>query len=253
MSSLANALLLIQRAVSHQTTGLNFTALRNETNIAQGTAHRLAKELVELGLLEFDPERKTYRGGLALASLGAQVIEKLDVRQSAQASLQALHQALGHVVTLGVRDGNRGVYIDKREAQGFGLRLHSEVGKAFPLHCTAMGKVMLAFGNQTDCSDILSGGLESFTPSTITDPDLLNRLLEKVYKDGYAVDDEEITRGLVCTAAPVFGLAGELIAAISFTCEKHALEELGASRVVDLVRKAGRQASTGAAMSTAAN
>lgn len=243
MSAITNALVLIRKAVEHQADGLTFTALNENSGIPQGSAHRIVKELVSLRVLEYDPNRKTYRGGLMLASLGAQVLSHHDLRSSARQSLETLHNKLGHVVTLGIRDGAKGVYIDKIEAADMGLRLHSEIGKAFPLHCTAMGKVLLAFSDEPTQRLILEDELPAMTPNTITDAAHLKTALTEAADNGYATDDEEITRGLICTAAPVFGIGGKIAGALSFTCQKHTYNELGPDVIREQVIQAAAMAS----------
>ena len=106
---------------------------------------------------------------------------------------------------------------DKIEPTDFGIRLHSEIGKRFPLHCTAMGKVLLAYSDAATIRTITRRKLKRYTANTITDPKALRLELETVVANGYAVDREEITRGLVCIAAPIYGVDGNVEAAISCT------------------------------------
>lgn len=244
MSAVANAILLISKVVEHQAEGLTFTALNEGSGIPQGSAHRIVKELVDLRVLDYDPQRKTYRGGLMLASIGAQVLSHYDLRKASRQSLESLHSELGNVVTLGIRDGLTGIYIDKIEAAGMGLRLHSEIGKTFPLHCTAMGKVLLAFDDEKYQRQIMKTKLQALTPKTITDPAQLKAALTEIAKCGYAIDDEEITRGLICTAAPIFGVDGTVAGALSYTCQKHIFAEQGQARIIEKVIRAGAMAST---------
>lgn len=243
MSAISNALFLIQRAVEHQADGLTFTELNEDSGIPQGSAHRLAKELVRLRVLDYDPKRKTYRGGLMLASLGAQVLGQYSLGKVARPALEALQSELGQVVTLGIRDGVTGIYIDKIEARDMGLRLHSEVGKTFPLHCTAMGKVLLAHADESVLKQVIKAKLPALTPNTITDPAELETALTHVRQNGYATDNEEITRGLICTAAPIFGVDGLVAGALSFTCQKHTFAELGPNVIRDRVISAALKAS----------
>ena len=243
MSALANALFLIRKAVENQADGLTFTALNEGSNIPQGSAHRIVKELVALRVLDYDPKLKTYRGGLMLASLGAQVLSQYNLRKAARPSLEKLHAELGHVVTLGIRDGTNGIYIDKIESSDMGLRLHSEIGKAFPLHCTAMGKVLLAHAEETDRQKVFQQKLTALTPKTITNTAELEVALNDVLEKGYAIDDEEITRGLICVAAPVFSINGAEIGALSFTCQKHAFDEKGSDKIIGAVINSAKQAS----------
>lgn len=243
MSAISNAILLIQAAVEHQGDGVNFTALNQDTGIPQGSAHRIVKELVDLRILDYDPVRKTYRGGLKLASLGAQVLSHYDIRTTARQSLETLHRQLGSVVTLGIRNGTNGIYLDKIESDDMGLRLHSEIGKTFPLHCTAMGKVLLAFADEGVQAKVWKKKLPALTPNTITDAAALRQALIEVKQNGYAIDNEEITRGLICTAAPIFGLEGSIVGALSFTCQKYIYEEQGPDKIIAKTIKAAESAS----------
>ena len=115
------------------------------------------------------------------------------------------------------------------------IRLHSEIGKSFPLHCTAMGKVLLAFSDAATIGKVTRRKLRSFTPNTITDGKRLREELEHVAQQGYAVDREEITRGLVCIAAPVYGINGNVEAAISCTVSSFDADDRYLAKVRDLV------------------
>lgn len=233
MSALEYALILVKKAVASQNRAVTFTQLNDNTGIPQGTAHRLAKELTRLGLLEFDPTAKTYRGGLMLASLGANVMAHFDLSRSMRPHLETLHNQLGHVVTLSIRDGDHGVYMDKIESDDFNLKLHSEVGKSFPLHCTAMGKVLLAFRSETDALKIKDLPLPAYTQNTIIRHKQLEETLGTIREAGYAVDEEEISLGLVCVAAPVFGVTGDLIGAISHTSPAHLQTRASRQQTID--------------------
>jgi len=243
LSSLGNAFKIIELVVDYQAEGLSFTQILKESGLPRSSAHRLLKELTGLNILTYEAETKTYRGGFSLAALGAQVISNFDVRQNSRPALKALHDTLGYVVTLSICGEKSGIYIDKIEARDFGIRLHSEIGKSFPLHCTAMGKIHLAFGNKALRDQVLASELESFTEATITTPAKLTAELERVREQGYAIDDEEISRGLTCIGAPIFGLSGEVIAALSLTAPSHIYENGIPASVIDAVREHAAQAS----------
>ena len=87
-----------------------------------------------------------------------------------------------------------------------------------------MGKIHLAHGTEGLRNRVLASELETYTESTITDPDALRTELNRVRDQGYAIDDEEISRGLICIGAPIFGLHGEVIAAMSLTAPSHIYE-----------------------------
>lgn len=243
MSSLANAFNIIEHVVAEQVSGLSFTQILQHTELPRSSAHRLLKELTALGVLTYEPETKTYRGGFSLAALGAQVTSNLDIRQSCRPALKALHDALGNVVTLSICGEDSGVYIDKIEPSDFGLRLHSEIGKSFPLHCTAMGKLHLAHGTEALRTRVLNGPLEARTEATITTAEDLLVELERVREQGFAIDDEEISRGLTCIGAPIFGLNGEIIAAMSLTAPSHVYENGIPDTIIQTVLAHAQQAS----------
>jgi DNA-binding IclR family transcriptional regulator len=243
MSSLANGFKIIEQVVANQASGLTFTEILARTQLPRSSAHRLIKELTALNMLSYDAETKAYRGGFPLAALGAQITSNLDIRQSCRPAMKALQESLGYVVTLSICGEDSGIYIDKIEPQDFGLRLHSEIGKSFPLHCTAMGKIHLAYGSDSFRSHVLSQKLEAFTDATITNPETLLTELDQVRAQGYAIDDEEISRGLTCIGAPIFGLNGNVIAAMSLTAPSHIYEDGISDTVIQTILEHAKQAS----------
>ena len=243
MSTLASGFKIIEAVVAQQANGLTFTEILTRTELPRSSAHRLVKELTALGLLSYDTETKTYRGSFSLAAIGAQVTSNLDIRQTCRPAMKALQETLGYVVTLSICGEESGIYIDKIEPQDFGLRLHSEIGKSFPLQCTAMGKIHLAFGTDSLRRAVLDKRLDAFTETTITDPEILRKALDQVRAQGYAIDDEEISRGLTCIGAPIFGLNGEVIAAMSLTAPSHVYENGIADDVIQTILDHAKQAS----------
>jgi DNA-binding IclR family transcriptional regulator len=113
-------------------------------------------------------------------------------------------------------ENDHGIFIDKIESQDYGIRLASAVGKSFPLHSTALGKVLMS-RNATVAEKIMRRKLKAYTPNTITRAAALRKELATIRRQGYATDNEEITRGIMCVAAPVFGIAEEVVCAISLT------------------------------------
>jgi len=245
MSALRKGFSIIEAVTAAGNDGLPFSHIVAATGVAKATAHRLLAELVDMSVLTLDPTTRCYRGGLSLARIGATVMADYDLRTSAHPHLQALHDEFGHVATLGVRNNDTGVYIDKIESKDFGLRLHSEIGKTFPLHCTAMGKVLLSKADRDTVRRITSRKLDAHTANTITDPKALRKEIRRVAEKGYAVDNEEITRGLVCVAAPVLGIGGEIAGAMSCTFPSYVAEENGLQPAINAVKRYAAMASAG--------
>jgi DNA-binding IclR family transcriptional regulator len=243
LGALSNGFEILETVVAAGNAGLPFARIVEQTGLPKASVHRLLKELESLGALTFDSGSRTYRGGIKLARIGAQLLGDYDLRRTVHPHLSALHEATGHVATLGILNNDIGIYIDKIEARDFGIRLHSEIGKAFPLHCTGMGKVLLAASNADTRRRLLKRKLEAYTDHTITGRKELRDELERVRTEGYAVDREEITRGMMCVAAPIQDAHGETVGAMSCTFPKYVFDEHGIVAEVDAVRRHARAAS----------
>lgn len=227
---------VLEAVIAHQDNGLSFSDVAAETGLPRASVHRALKGLVDLGYLNYNPETKRYRGALKLANLGSEVVGHFDLREHARPYLLEMHRNTGHTCNMGIKNGNRGIHIDKVEAQDYGIKLCSEVGKSFPLHCTGMGKSLLAWSPQEEVDAVLAEPLEVFTEKTVRNPDDLRELLQKIRGQGYSLDDEEITRGMMCVAAPVFGIDGHVIAAISVTFPTYVSTERGLDREIETIK-----------------
>jgi DNA-binding IclR family transcriptional regulator len=237
MNTLTKAFRIIEEVVFHQERGLSFSEIVIRTKLPKASTHRILKALVEMGYLGYDPETGKYRGDLKLSCLGAEVTAHFDLKSYVRPHLMNLHRETGHTCHLGIRNGNVGIYLDKIESGDYGIKLFSEVGRNFPLHCTAMGKVLLSFMDPKERGEILNRELESFTPQTITDSPTLEKELEQVRECRYAVDREEITRGIMCVAAPVYNLEGDIAAAISTTFPSFINGDRGIDKEIDAVKR----------------
>lgn len=215
MNPLHKVFSVLETVVACQSEGAIYSAIIKESNLPKSTVHRILKDLTQLGYLTFDSDTKRYFGSLKLASLGAEVMAHFRLSSHVHPYLLKLNQETGHTANLGICNGTVGVFADKIQSKDFGIRLFSEIGKAFPLHCTGLGKVLLAYSAEEVYQAVVSQPLEAFTEMTITDQDSLQAELKSIQEKGYALDKEEITRGIKCVAAPIFGHSQELLGAIS--------------------------------------
>ncbi|WP_406502799.1 IclR family transcriptional regulator [Streptomyces sp. NBC_01602] len=131
--------------------------------------------------------------------------------------LQDLYERTHETVHLGVLEGHEVVYVAKigghRQAKA-----PSRTGGRMPVHCTAIGKVLLAHAGEDEQVAVLTAPLERRTPHTVIAPGLLRRQLVKAVETGVAYEREESTPGLLCVAAPVLPPDGRTaVAAISVT------------------------------------
>jgi DNA-binding IclR family transcriptional regulator len=229
---------ILEEIVAHQEKGLAFSEIVSRTTFPKASTHRILRCLERIGYLKYDSGTGRYYGDLRLSFLGSQVTSHFDLKSYVRPHLLELQALTKHTCHLGIRNGDVGVYLDKIESpRAFGIKLHSAVGGTFPLHCTGMGKVLLAFMDPGERKTLMSGALESFTPNTITQAGGLERELEKVRRRGFAIDHEEITRGIMCVAAPVADGEGRVLAAISVTFPAYIDKDRGIAAEVAAVTR----------------
>lgn len=192
---------------------LTLPVLVQRTGLPKPTVHRLADELVELGLLDRRPVG--YRPGLGLFELGELVPAKVDLRETALPFMQDLYEATHETVHLGVRDGLDIVYAEKIRGHG-GVEVPSRVGGRLPLSSTGVGKALLAFAGSEIVDAVLTRPLRRLTDQSISDPGVLAAELRRIKQTGLAFDHEEAALGVSCIAAPIV-VGGYAEAALSIT------------------------------------
>lgn len=130
--------------------------------------------------------------------------------------LNALVVEVGETCNIGTLDGGEIVYLDRVEATHWPLRLNFHIGSRVPLHCTAIGKLFLAYLPERQRETLVSTlELRQFTPNTIVAADALEVELAEICTKGLSIDNEEYIAGVVCIAAPIFNAKGEVQAGVA--------------------------------------
>ncbi len=212
LSSVANSIRLLG-SFSGEEDELGITTLATRLRLAKSTVHRLATTLTSSRFLEQNSETGKYRLGLALFELGALVRRRMDVANEARPKLRELLEKTGETVQLGIVDHFSVLYVYEMESRR-AIRMAAAVGARAPLHCTAVGKVLLASQPQDYVKQVLDLGLTSYTPKTITRREGVLAMLAEVSARDYATDDEESEIGLRAIASPVRNHTGAVIAAV---------------------------------------
>ncbi|MFM9972094.1 MAG: IclR family transcriptional regulator [Burkholderiales bacterium] len=238
LSSVTNALRLL-KVFSDQEYEIGISDLARRIGLAKSTVHRLASSLVEQGMLEQAEREGKYRLGLALFELGALVRRKMDVTAEARHLLKALSERSGETVQLAVLEQTTALYINVIESQR-ALRMSYQVGTRAPLHCTAVGKVLLAHAEEQVLEATVSLGLAAYTDATITATTDLRKDLAAIVQRGYALEEEEAELGLRGVAAPVRDFSGQVVAAIGISGPTHRMsKKVLQSYAQDLVEVSG--------------
>ena len=193
---------------------LSLTELCAATGYPRSTTHRLISSMREVGLLDQERQRDRYRLGLKLFELGNIVLANLDLHREARRHVEALSQISGQVVHLALFDGRQAIVIHRANSPTDGSTPLTLI-EAAPVHCTSVGKAVLAFQPAEVIDAIIKVGLKQFTDKTITNGKKLLTELAQIRKRGYAVDDGEHQPGLRCIGAPIRDSAGRVIAGVS--------------------------------------
>jgi len=181
----------------------------------KSTVHRLMMVLEQHRLVNKNPDTGRYALGLKLFELGSKALGGVDLRRYAKPYLDRLQRELGETVFFCILDDGQVFYLEKVESQQ-SVRTGCTVGSRAPVHCTAVGKAMLAELTDAEVSEIVHRwGLKSVTANTITTPSALRAELKAIRSRGYAIDNEEKEPGLRCVSAVVRGESGKMLAALS--------------------------------------
>lgn len=213
---------------------LSLAALVERTGLHKTNVHRIARDLARYRLL--DRTEHGYRLSGGLFELGMRASVERSLLELAMPFLQDLYERTHETVHLGVRDGAEVVYVAKITGRGHATS-PSRTGGRMPMHCTAIGKVLLAWSDDSVLSGVLASPLEPRTPHTVIAPGLLVGQLERALEEGVAFEREESALGLQCVAAPVLDADGRAIAALSVTGP---VGRFKPERHVDAVRAAGQ-------------
>lgn len=221
---------------------LGVTEIGAQMGIHKSSAYRTLNTLARRGYVQQDPRTERYALGLKLVELGTTVLERLELREVARPHLKRLMEASSEVAHLVILQDGEAVYIEKVEYPG-PVKMASRIGAGNPLHCTGVGKALLAFMPEESADVIIARGLKQRTPSTITDPIKLREELRHIRSCGYACDLEENEPGIRCVAAPIFDHSGRVVAACSISGLAMTMTESKLMDCAKLVCQAGMEIS----------
>ncbi len=175
------------------------------------TAHRVLATLVSHGFVSQGADRR-YSLGLEAFAVGAGYLRQSAIRRAALPALMRLTERVQTSSYLAIWQSGKAVIVDAIPMPGM-YHFHSEIGSIVPTHAAGIGKSLLAFQDRKEWNKV--GPLHRFTANTLVTISALHRELERVRKNGYAVDNEEVVPGCRCVGAPVPNAGRPPIAAIS--------------------------------------
>jgi DNA-binding IclR family transcriptional regulator len=233
IQTLARGLQIIN-ALADAEDGLSITELAERFAVDKGNMSRFLQTLASYGYAEKAADNRRYYLGPQVIRLSRSLLTRMKLREVAKPFLGELVKATGECAHLAILAQGQALYVDQAESPS-ALRVTTSVGTLAPLHCTALGKVLLAFANAP-----IAEPLDSYTIRTITDPAALQRHLDGVRQQGYALDDEEYEAGVRCIAVPIFDYRERCVAAMGISGPTSRLPLETLPRVAVTVQQIGK-------------
>jgi IclR family KDG regulon transcriptional repressor len=194
---------------------MGVTQLASGLSLNKTTVHRLLNAMEKFNLIEKNPEGDRYRLGLKLHELGTKAVESRTLRTEAHRFLLELSRVSRESVSLAVPGPGGVLCLDRADSRDSVITVQTPIGGRFPAHCTAVAKAALAYLPEEELDAILSvASLTPYTSFTLTSASELKQSLREVAERGYAIDSQELERGLSGVAAPVRSREGRVIAAV---------------------------------------
>lgn len=194
---------------------LGISEIGSIVGLTPSSVYRVVASLERGGFLEQNPVTGKYMLGLEIFSLGSIVLEQMGLGRTAYPFLEELSLISRETINLGVLRQGQVMYVQKIESPEL-LRAGLTVGSRVPVHCTAIGKSLIAHLPESQLEEIVElRGLARHGPNCITSLDELKVHLAKVRERGYSIDDEELEADMRCIGAPIRNHMGVVVAAVA--------------------------------------
>jgi IclR family transcriptional regulator, KDG regulon repressor len=213
----ADRVLDIFELLAGEPNGLTISEISTSLGIARSSAHGLVRTLHSRGYLSHDESRR-FSLGVRLIQLGLSVVDRLELRAAARVPMEKLVASTHDTALLVVPEAGELLYVDKVISDSRDVRTDPRMSMNRPLHCTSLGKALLAALADESVVDIFAGrSLAGVTDFSITAVDDLLADLALTRERSYSLDRQEAVVGVWCVGAPVRDHTGRLIAAISLS------------------------------------
>ncbi len=243
VKSLLKALRVLECLAEEEPASQTLTQLSRRLHLHVSTVHRLLVNLLRQGFVEHEATSGGYQLGFRVLRMGLRVLDRLDFRRIALPLLRDLNERTKETVHLAILQEGRAISIEKFDSPQ-PVSLDARLGGVMPLHCTGVGKALLAYQTEEMLHRLSkSPGLERYTANTITSHLQLKKELARVREEGYSVDNEEAVEGLRCVAAPLFDHAGRVVGAFSVAGPAMRIPLSRIPELARLVRETSRQIS----------
>lgn len=207
VKSLAKAMRVME-CFTLQEPELGVSEISRKLNMLKTTVYNILSTFEMMGYVRQNPRTEKYYLDTRILRMAYVVNNHMGLRDMFLPSLEKIADECGEVCYFGIPQDGEVLYIESVYPSGQ-ARLRNLLGERAPMHCTGIGKAMLAYMNMPDHE------LSYHTPQTICDRKVLQEEMERIRERGYAIDNMEHEMGIKCVAVPVFGADGQVMAAVS--------------------------------------
>lgn len=238
---LDRALDLIELLATAQN-GLSIADMSAATGLPKSTIHRILASYTGRHYVEKNNETRIYSLGHKVVEIASLYLNKINLKTEASPIMHEIATMFNAVSYLGILENNEVMYLECAE-QFNNLRLYTNIGKREPLHCTALGKVLMAALPEKEFIRIAKGlSYKAYTDHTLTSFEEFARDVDFARTHGYAVDRMEHTAGSSCLAVPIYDYTRKVMAAMSVSSH-NLLETYTEKYIYDKMRDAAMELS----------
>jgi len=232
---------ILQALSEQRDTGISELSVR--LAMPKATVYRFLQTMKTLGFVNQEPDSERYGLSMKAYELGAKALPYPDLIDIAKHHMQLLADRTGETVHLGTLIDSEIIYVHKVDSRHM-LGMYSRVGRRAPLHCTAIGKVLMAWEFPQRRDRILEGAsFERFREKTITERGAFLAELDRVRAQGFGEDREEFDDHIRCLGVPIFDRLDQPVAGMSVSFPTFRYDEAKAPEVVALLKDASREIS----------
>ncbi|UDF37460.1 UNVERIFIED_ORG: DNA-binding transcriptional regulator KdgR [Shinella sp. XGS7] len=232
---------ILQALSEQRDTGISELSVR--LAMPKATVYRFLQTMKTLGYVSQESDSERYGLTMKAFELGARALQYPDLVELAKHHMQMLADATGETVHLGTLIDSEIIYVHKVDSRHM-LGMYSRVGRRAPIHCTAIGKVLMAWEHPERRQRVLQGAeFKRFRDKTIVEPAAFAAELERVKAQGFGEDREEFDDHIRCLGVPIFDRLGQPIAGMSVSFPTFRYDEAKAPEVVKMLQDASRDIS----------
>ena len=222
---------------------LGVREIARQLDLHPSTVGRFLTTLNSLGDLNQDKDTRRYRMGPKVLKWSSVYTRNLDLQAEARPYMQELQRLTEETISLDIPNGQTRICIERIESPQ-NLRWVKKLGEIMPFYASASGRILLSFMSREEMNEILKNMIiEKLTPYTTTDLKLFYEELELTKNRGYAVSESERVEGVSCVAAPIFGVKGEILGALTISGPSTRFSEQKIKEHAELLMKITQQIS----------